>query len=179
MKRMINSLLEYSRVHTEASEFTEIDVNEVFEATRQDLELLISEHDARVSVDDLPTIRADRDQIGQVFQNLVKNGIEHASEERVPEIEVTVSEQEDAYVFAVSDNGPGIPDSQHDEIFKIFQQGSAASSTDNTGIGLAITQRIVQRHGGEIWVESDDTGATFKFTVPSSPDIPEQGGDHS
>jgi light-regulated signal transduction histidine kinase (bacteriophytochrome) len=179
MKRMINSLLEYSRVHTEASEFTEIDVNEVFENTRQDLELLINEHDAQISADDLPTIEADRNQIGQVFQNLVKNGIEHASQAGVPEIEVTVSEQEDAYVFAVSDNGPGIPDGQHDEIFKIFQQGSAASSTDNTGIGLAITQRIVQRHGGAIWVASADTGATFKFTVPRDSNAPRQAGEYS
>lgn len=180
MKRMINSLLDYSRVHTEASEFTEIDVNEVFEATRQDLELLIAEHDATVSADDFPTLEADRDQTAQVFQNLVKNAIEHASEDGVPEIDVTVAEQENTYVFAVSDNGPGIPEHQQDEIFKIFKQGSAASSTNNTGIGLAITQRIVQRHGGKIWVESEPgSGATFKFTVPKVSTLPEQEDDRS
>jgi len=180
MKRMINSLLEYSRVHTEADEFVETDVNEVFEATRRDLELLIDEHGAKVSVDDLPTILADRNQIGQVFQNLVKNAIEHASEEGTPEIEVTSSERDDAHVFAVSDNGPGIPDSQQDDIFKIFKRGPDTSSADNTGIGLAITQRIVHRHGGEIWVESEpDAGATFKFTVPKASERSKQGDDRS
>ncbi|MFB6299086.1 MAG: ATP-binding protein [Halobacteriales archaeon] len=180
MKRMINSLLEYSRVHTEASEFTESDINEVFEATRQDLELLIDDHDAEISVADLPTIEADHDQIGQVLQNLVKNAIEHASESGNPEIDVTASDREEAHVFAVSDNGPGIPENQQSEIFKIFEQGPANSSTDNTGIGLAITQRIIHRHGGEIWVESEsDVGATFKFTIPKAPNLPDQGGDHS
>jgi PAS domain S-box-containing protein len=175
MKRMINSLLEYSRVHTEANEFTKTDLNEVFEATRQDLELLITEHNAKVSVDDLPTTDVDPNQIGQVFQNLVKNAIEHASEDGIPEIEVTVSERQRDYVFAVSDNGPGIPDNQQDDIFKIFKQGPNASTGSNTGIGLAITQRIVQRHGGEIWVESEpDAGATFEFTVPKPPYLPRE-----
>jgi PAS domain S-box-containing protein len=175
MKQMINSLLEYSRVHTEASEFTKTDLNEVFEATRQDLELLIAEHNAAISRDDLPTIDVDPGQIGQVFQNLVKNAIEHATEEGIPEIEVTVEERQQDYVFAVSDNGPGIPENQQDDIFKIFKQGANASSGTNTGIGLAITQRIVQRHGGEIWVESEpDVGATFKLTIPKAPYLPGQ-----
>lgn len=176
MKRMINSLLEYSRVHTEASTFTEIDTNEVLEATRQDLELLIDETDAELSIDDLPSIEADRDQIGQVFQNLVKNAIENASEDGVPEIEITTSEHEQEHVFAVSDNGTGIPADQQDDIFKIFNRGAAASNTDNTGIGLAITQRIIQRHGGDIWVESElNSGTTFTFTIPKPSHLPDAG----
>lgn len=174
MKRMINSLLEYSRVHTEASSFSKTDMNHVFEATRQDLELLIDESDATVSVDELPTIEADRDQIGQVFQNLVKNALEHARKDGVPEIEVTTSEREKEHMFAVSDNGPGIPEDQQDDIFKIFNRGSNASNGDNTGIGLAITQRIVQRHGGDIWVESElDSGTTFTFTIPKPSHLPD------
>ncbi|MFA9517645.1 ATP-binding protein [Halopenitus sp. H-Gu1] len=167
MKQMINSLLEYSRVHTDAKEFDETDVNEVFQTSRQDLELLIDDHDAEISVGDLPIVRADREQLGQVFQNLIKNAIEHATENGIPKIEVTATERDDAYEFAVSDNGPGVPINEQEEIFKIFQQGASASNTANSGIGLAITQRIVQRHGGTIWVESEhDSGATFKFTIP-------------
>lgn len=167
MKRMIDSLLAYSRVHTEAGDFTEIDVNEVLEDTCKDLELLFDEYDADVAVDELPSIEADRDQIGQVFQNLLKNAVQHASDDGVPEIHVTVSERADAYVFAVSDNGPGIPEDHRTEIFKIFEQGTTSSTADNTGIGLAITKRIIHRHGGEIWVESEpDEGAAFTFTIP-------------
>lgn len=175
MQRMINSLLEYSRVHTEGSEFSEIDVNDVFENTRQDLELLIDDYDATITAGDLPTIQADRNQIGQVFQNLVKNAIENTSEDTVPQIDITVSEREENYLFEVSDNGPGIPDHQQDDIFRIFEKGASGSNAGNTGIGLAITQRIIQRHGGDIWVESEpDTGATFKFTIPKSPYLPDR-----
>jgi len=179
MKQMINSLLAYSRVHTDAEEFDEADANEVFETSCQDLKLLIEDHDAEVSVDDLPVVRADRDQLGQVFQNLVKNAIEHASEDGTPSIEVTATERDDVHEFAVSDNGPGVPTSEQEDIFKIFRQGASASSTANTGIGLAITQRIVQRHGGEIWVESEsDEGATFRFTIPKTAQSPVTEGAH-
>jgi len=169
MKRMINSLLEYSRVHTEADEFEEIDLNEVFEDTYQDLELLIDDHNADVSVGDLPAVKADRNQVGQVFQNLVKNAIEHGSDDGHPRVEVTSTERDNAYEFAVSDNGPGVPENEQDDIFGIFRRGAAKSNTESTGIGLAITQRIVQRHGGQVWVESEGRdGATFKFTIPKA-----------
>lgn len=167
MKRMINSLLEYSRLHTNAGEFSEIDANEIFKTIRQDLKLLIEENNAELTVEDLPRLTADPEQLGQVFQNLVKNGIEYATKEGTPSIDVTVTEDTDEYVFSVADNGPGIRSGEKEDIFKIFQQGADASNSENTGIGLAITQRIVQRHGGEIWVESErGEGATFKFSIP-------------
>ncbi|MFB6121059.1 MAG: ATP-binding protein [Halobacteriaceae archaeon] len=113
---------------------------------------------------------ADRDQLGQVFQNLLKNAIQHASEDGVPEIAVSATERDGDYVIAVSDNGPGIEASQQDDIFNIFTKGASAAGGENTAIGLAVTQRIVQRHGGEIWVESEaGEGATFKFTLPKDP----------
>ncbi|MDY6819678.1 MAG: ATP-binding protein [Halobacteriales archaeon] len=175
MKRMINSLLEYSRVHTQADEFTATDTAAVFADTRQDLELLIEDHNATVTVGELPDVHADRDQLGQVFQNLIKNGIEHATDAVDPIIEVTASESDTEYEFAVADNGPGIPTDEQDDIFGIFQQGATASSTENTGIGLAIVERIIHRHGGRIWVESDgDTGTTFRFTIPKAAHQPER-----
>ncbi|WEL18657.1 Signal transduction histidine kinase and HAMP domain [Halorhabdus sp. SVX81] len=179
MKRMINSLLEYSRVHTEAEEFDEVDAGDVFESARQDLELLIADHSAEITVGDLPTVSADRDQLGQVFQNLLKNSIEHASEDGTPQIDVTVTDRPEAYEFAVADNGPGIPADEQDDVFEIFRQGANAEA-GNTGIGLAITRRIVQRHGGEIWIESEPgEGATFKFTIPKGLNVAEsEGVDH-
>jgi PAS domain S-box-containing protein len=176
MKRMINSLLEYSRVHTEANAFEQTDAQAVFEATRQDLELLIDETDAEVSAGDLPTIRTDPNQLGQVFQNLIKNAIHHTDDETEPRIEVTATERDEDYAFRVSDNGVGVPEGEQDDIFKIFTTGASASDSDSTGIGLAITQRIIQRHGGEIWVDSDaDAGATFTFTIPKSAGGPDEG----
>ena len=177
MKRMINSLLEYSRVHTDADEFEETDANAVLDDVRRDLELLIDDYDAELSVGELPVVEADRDQIGQVFQNLLKNAIRHAGENGTPEVEVRGSERDDAYAFAVSDDGPGIPAEQQDEIFNIFRKGPSASDAESTGIGLAVVQRIVQRHGGEIRVESPpDAGATFEFTVPKDPSVPDPEG---
>ncbi|WEL22652.1 PAS domain-containing sensor histidine kinase [Halorhabdus sp. BNX81] len=179
MKRMINSLLEYSRVHTQAEEFDEVDAAEVFESARQDLELLIADHSAEITVGDLPTVSADRDQLGQVFQNLVKNAVEHAEKDGTPRIDVTATDRPDAYEFAVSDNGPGIPADEQDDVFEIFRQGANAEA-GNTGIGLAITRRIVQRHGGEIWIESEQgEGAAFKFTIPKGLNVAEsEGVDH-
>ncbi|ACV12038.1 PAS/PAC sensor signal transduction histidine kinase [Halorhabdus utahensis DSM 12940] len=179
MKRMINSLLEYSRVHTQAEEFDEVDAAEVFESARQDLELLIADHSAEITVGDLPTASADRDQLGQVFQNLLKNSIEHAGEDGTPQIDVTVTDRPEAYEFAVADNGPGIPADEQDDVFDIFRQGANAEA-GNTGIGLAITRRIVQRHGGEIWIESEPgEGAAFKFTIPKGLNVAEsEGVDH-
>ena len=179
MKRMINSLLEYSRVHTQAEEFDEVDAAEVFESARQDLELLIADHSAEITVGDLPTVSADRDQLGQVFQNLVKNAVEHAGEDGTPQIDVTVTDRPEAYEFAVADNGPGIPADEQDDVFDIFRQGANAEA-GNTGIGLAITRRIVQRHGGDIWIESEPgEGARFKFTIPKGLNVAEsEGVDH-
>lgn len=179
MKRMINSLLEYSRVHTEAEEFEKVDASEVFADTRQDLELLIDDYGAEVSVGELPTVKADHNQLGQVFQNLVKNAIEHAGEDGFARVEVEATERENTYELSVSDNGPGIPEADQDDIFGIFQRGATASNNDSTGIGLAIAQRIIQRHGGEIWVESTEgEGATFNFTLPKAT-APTPRGDHT
>lgn len=169
MKRMIDSLLEYSRVQTNAKEFEETDTADVLEDTRQDLALHIDEHDAEVSVDDLPTVTADREQLGQLFQNLVKNAVEHGGEGDRPKVEVTATKRDGSYEFAVSDNGPGIPADEQDDIFDIFHRGASTSNTDSTGIGLAVSRRIAQRHGGRIWVESEaGQGATFKFTIPET-----------
>ena len=168
MRRMINSLLQYSRVHTQAGSLESVDARTVFEDVRRDLEFHIHEHDAEVTVDALPTLSADPDQLAQVFQNLVKNAIEHGgADDTSPHVSVSATEREDTHEFSVSDNGPGIPEAEQSEIFKIFRQGADAAGDEGTGIGLAISQRIVQRHGGEIWVESDaGDGATFKFTIP-------------
>lgn len=169
MKQMINSLLQYSRVHTKARTITTTNVEEVLEDVQRDLQFFLEDHDGELSVGELPTIDADPDQLAQVFRNLIKNALVHADDGAPPQVSISASEREEAFEFAVEDNGPGIPESEQDEIFKIFRQGAEASSKNGTGIGLAISQRIVQRHGGKMWVDSEPgNGATFSFTIPKN-----------
>lgn len=166
MQSMIEALLQYSRVQTQGEAFSPTDTAAVVEDARQSLALLTDEADAAVTVGDLPTVEADRSQLGQVFQNLLENAIEHGGEP--PRIEVTATAREDHYEFAVADDGPGIREDDRETIFEIFKQGHRRDDGDGgTGIGLAVCRRIVHRHGGEIWVDSTPgEGATFRFTIP-------------
>ena len=162
MQDMIDALLDYARIQTEAEEFTAVDAGTVLSETVTDLGLLIDERDATVTHDDLPAVHADRAQLGQVFQNLVENAIQHGGKE----IHVGAEQSDDEVVFAVSDDGDGIPERQQDKIFEIFEQGSR--DDEGTGIGLAVCDRIVSRHGGQMWVESaEGEGTTFYFSIPA------------
>lgn len=165
MKSMIDALLAYSRVHTRAQPFEEVDLETVLADVIQSLSLVIEETGAVVTHDPLPTIECDGDQLGQVFQNLLANGIENTGD-GPPEIHITAEELDDEYCFSVEDNGVGIPADEQTHIFDIFKRGGRGTSSDGTGIGLAICERIVRRHGGDIWVESRaGDGATFYLTV--------------
>ena len=162
MQDMIDGLLDYSRVRTNAQEFTAVDADDVFERTLDDLGLLIDERDVTVTHDPLPTVEADERQLGQLFQNLVENAIEHGGDE----IHVGTETGDGEAIFSVADNGEGIPANRQDRIFELFEQGSR--DDEGTGIGLAICDRIVSRHGGEMWVESAaGAGTTFYFSIPS------------
>jgi len=168
MRSMIDALLTYSRVETHADAFERVDVDALVSDVLQNLELRIEEAGAEVRVDALPTVEGDPDQLGQVFQNLVKNAIEHAGDEP-PAVEVRCEERADAYAFAVADDGVGIPEDRQDAVFEIFESDHASASGGGTGIGLAVVERIVHRHGGDVWVESTPgEGATFWFTVPKA-----------
>jgi len=164
MSSMIDALLQYSRVETRGEDFETVDADSVFAETLEGLAVLRDETDAAVDAESLPTVTADRNQLGQLFQNLVKNAIQHGGDP--PEIEVSATDTGDTWEFAVADNGPGIAAQHHDRIFEIFQQATTDQEGGEGGIGLAICERIASRHGGEIWVESDGSGSTFKFTIP-------------
>ncbi len=176
MKQLINDLLKYSRVTTRGDPFQPVDVNEVMEEVRDDLQHRIADTGATVTYDELPTIHADRSQLRRVFQNLVSNAIKYRGDEP-PEIHVGFEEQQDAWRFAVADNGIGIPEEQQDRVFVIFKRLHGHDEAGGgTGIGLALCKRIVERHGGRIWVESrEDEGATFYFTIPK--DLNEKQGE--
>ncbi|TQQ83237.1 PAS domain S-box protein [Halonotius terrestris] len=162
MQAMIDGLLQYSRVQTDGNPFETVDTDAVLDDMLQDLKLKIAESGVEIDRETLPTVTADRAQLGQVFQNLVKNAIEHGDENTVVEIRAT--ERDGETEFTVADNGPGIPADRQDDIFDVFDKGG---DSDGTGIGLAVCQQVIERHGGDIWVESTvGDGTTFHFTIP-------------
>jgi signal transduction histidine kinase len=172
MQAMIDGLLQYSRVHTQGEAFERVDADAVLDRVLKDLELLLTEIDATVTSDDLPAVVADENQLGQLLQNLVSNAVEHGSEAddvEGPHVHVSGEERADSVVLSVADDGPGIPEGQQERVFELFEQSSR--DDDGTGLGLAICKRIVDRHDGDIWVDSaDGEGATFHVELPRAPE---------
>jgi PAS domain S-box-containing protein len=166
MQEMIEALLQYSRVETEGEDFEPVDLDAVFEDVRRDYELKIEETDAEVTVESLPTVSGDEDQLRQVFGNLLSNAIEYSGDEP-PDVDVSAHRDRDSWVLAVEDDGIGIDPEHADRVFEVFQRLHAHDEHAGTGIGLALCERIVERHGGDIWVESEPgDGATFYFSIP-------------
>jgi signal transduction histidine kinase len=165
MKRLIADLLTFSRVGTRDLEPEPTSGEQVLEQVLGDLQMLIEENKASVTHDPLPTVMADATQLAQLFQNLISNSIKFRSEQP-PCIHIGARECEGGWEFSIRDNGIGIDPQFTDRIFVIFQRLHAISEYPGTGIGLAICKKIVERHGGRIWVESKvGAGATFYFTL--------------
>jgi signal transduction histidine kinase len=166
MRLLIRDLLEYSRVGTRGKFLAMTDCNAVLDLTLNNLEAVIEESHARITRDPLPGIMADDVQLGQLFQNLIINAIKYHDSEP-PEIHVGCKQEESRWLFWVRDNGIGIDPQYAERIFIIFQRLHGKGEYAGTGIGLAICKKIVERHGGKIWVESElGKGATFYFTLP-------------
>ncbi|MEG3986146.1 PAS domain S-box protein [Microcoleus sp. S28C3] len=166
MQALIDDLLQYSRVGRSEKPFDVIDCNLVFEDACANLQLAIRQNQASVTKGDLPKVRGDSFQLLQLFQNLIGNAIKYRSSE-APMVRVSASREGDSWVFSVQDNGIGIAEQYHPRIFQIFQRLHTQKQYSGTGIGLAICQRIVDRHGGRLWVESElNRGSTFYFSIP-------------
>jgi PAS domain S-box-containing protein len=166
MRRLIDDLLSYSRVGTRGQAFEACDSNAILNQALANLETAIEEGRAVVTHDPLPVVKADAVQLTQVFQNLVSNAIKFRGQQP-PSIHVAARREEAQWVFAVKDNGFGIRPEYFERIFVIFQRLHTRSEYPGTGIGLAICKKIVERHGGRIFVESEPgTGSTFSFTLP-------------
>ena len=166
MRTLIDDLLTLSRIGNQGRAFEPTDCNDVLQRVIANLETTIDNSGAAVTHDALPIVNGDAVQLTQLFQNLVSNGIKFRGEE-TPCVHVSAEKRGDEWVFSVRDNGIGIAPRHHQRIFLMFQRLHSRSEYSGTGIGLALCKKIVQRHGGRIWLDSgEDRGSTFYFTVP-------------
>jgi chemotaxis family two-component system sensor kinase Cph1 len=165
MQWLINDLLAYSRVGTRGGDFKPTDCSLIFDQAVTNLQATIEENAAVVTHDLLPIVMADSTQLVQLFQNLIGNAIKFRSD-KLPEIHIGAKRNDSDWLFSVYDNGIGINPEYTERIFLIFQRLHGRGEYPGTGIGLAICKKIVERHGGCIWVESEvGKGATFYFTI--------------
>lgn len=166
MKTLINDLLAYSRVGTRGIEFKPINCETALAIALNNLQIAIEETNAEISHDLMPQVMGDEGQIAQIFQNLVGNAIKFRGD-KIPRIHIGVEQDGNEWLFSVSDNGIGLEAQYYERIFIIFQRLHNREEYFGTGIGLAISKRIIERHGGRIWVESKPgVGSTFFFTIP-------------
>ncbi len=166
MHTLINDLLAYSRVGTRGRDLAPTNVASVLDHVLEGLAVTIRETGADITWDRLPSVRADATQLGQLFQNLLGNALKYRSE-RPPRIHIGVERRGGHWQLAVRDNGIGIDPQYAKRIFLVFQRLHSWDEHPGSGIGLAICEKIVERHGGQLWVESQvGQGATFFFTLP-------------
>jgi signal transduction histidine kinase len=166
MEALINALLAYARVDTKAGDLTLADCNDIIECATSNLQVEIEKNCAIVTHDELPTLLVDHVQIMQLFQNLIGNGIKFRREEP-PRVHISAEHKEKEWVICICDNGIGIDSKHSTRIFDIFQRLHDSSKYPGNGIGLATCKKIVENHGGRIWVESTPgKGSTFKFVIP-------------
>ena len=171
MQQLINDLLTYSRVGRTGKAFTPTDCSEVVASVCANLRKSIEDSGAAVTTDPLPTVPAEPSQVLQLFQNLIGNAIKFHKDDEPPQVHVGARRQGDEWLFWVRDNGIGIEPQCAQRIFLVFQRLHNRKEYPGTGIGLAICKKVVERHGGRIWVESEPgRGSVFYFTLPGRDD---------
>lgn len=173
MQKLISGLLEYSRIGTHGKEMHSVDAEASLRGALENLRVAVEESNAKIAAGPMPRVSADPIQLTRLFQNLIANSIKFRSSGQ-PEIRITAVEEppeegvQPAWRFSVSDNGIGFDTKFADRVFQIFQRLHTHAQYPGTGIGLAVCKRIVERHGGRIWAESEPgRGATFHFTLPA------------
>jgi PAS domain S-box-containing protein len=168
MQRLIDDLLAYSRAGTQEYRIAPVDCEELVRDTLVGMQTTVAESGATIVVSDLPTVRADEGQLRQLFQNLIGNGIKFRAD-APPRVEVSAERDHDgaAWRFSVDDNGIGIDPRHAERIFTVFKRLHTRDKYPGSGVGLSICKRLVERHGGRIWVEQSELGGSrFCFTIP-------------
>jgi len=168
MKALINDLLAYSRIGSRGKEFASTDCEAILMDVLQNLQVPVQESGAIITHAPLPVIQADHTQIEQLFQNLISNALKFCGQ-KTPEVQIDAQLQSGNWLFSIADNGIGIEPQYFERIFIIFQRLHTREEYAGTGIGLAVSKRIVERHGRRIWIESQvGQGTTFYFTIPAN-----------
>jgi light-regulated signal transduction histidine kinase (bacteriophytochrome) len=166
MKALIQDLLTYSRIGTRGKPSQPTDCEKLVDETLRNLRSAIVETGAVITHDPLPTISGDDTQLSQVFLNLIGNAVKFRRDE-LPRVHLSTRKNNNEWVFSVKDNGIGIESRHLERIFVIFQRLNKRAEYGGTGMGLAIVKKVVERHGGRVWVESEPgVGTTFYFTIP-------------
>ena len=167
MQQLINDLLDYSRVDTRAREMEPVNCDTLMDGVLSGLNEAIDSKKAKVECSPLPIVNGDAPQLSRLFQNLIGNALKFCGDSR-PKIQIWAELKGDQWVFSVKDNGIGIAPEYHERVFGMFSRLHSRSQYSGTGIGLALCSKIVQRHGGRIWVESEaGRGSTFRFEIQS------------
>jgi hypothetical protein len=173
MRTLIRDLLNFSATESGRSVFTLTDCEVIVKQALEALQDIIEEKKGEVTHDPLPKVMADKVQLTQLFQNLIANAIKFHREDEAPRVHISASRSENAkaWRFSIRDNGIGIAPAYHERVFEIFERLHTREEYPGTGIGLAICRKIVERHGGRIWVRSEPgKGSTFHFTIPAEED---------
>lgn len=169
MREMIQGLLDYSRVDTKGEKFRQVDLEDVIEDVKNNLNDSIKESSAIITYEKLPIVTGDKIQLVQIFQNIISNALKFKKPDEPPKIHISVKKdaKNNEYVFSISDNGIGIEIQYTDKIFEVFKRLHTIDEYKGAGIGLSIAKRIINRHDGRIWVKSKlGEGSTFYFTLP-------------
>jgi light-regulated signal transduction histidine kinase (bacteriophytochrome) len=181
MQRLINDLLAFSRVGRASGEFAEVDLEVVLSQALRQLGALLEESGAEVTHDPLPTVRGDASLLVQLLQNLVGNGVKFRGDQ-APRVHIAIRRADDRnWEFSCADNGIGIDPQYEDKIFVIFQRLHGRDAYGGTGIGLAMCKKIVEHHGGRLWLDNSpgqgvSGGATFRWTLPVDASAPATSG---
>lgn len=167
MTQLIDDLLTYSRLDRADSQFVQVNCNLIAHQVIHRLSSAIAQHNAQVTVDTLPEVQGNPLQIGQLLQNLIENALKYQRSGTIPQVHLSAQPQEKNWIFSCHDNGIGIESDFFEQIFYAFKRLHSQAQYAGTGIGLAVCKKIVQRHGGNIWVESTyGKGSTFYFSLP-------------
>lgn len=168
MIELVKGVLDYSRAGVTESSHEPIEFSEILSSTISNLGMAIAEAGAQITHDPLPLVHGSRTQLNQLLENLISNAIKFRRDGVAPRIHVSCRREQDHWLLSIQDNGIGIPQEYHQRVFRIFQRLHPAQKYQGTGIGLAICQKIVEAHGGKIWIEAQQAqGATFCFTLPA------------
>ena len=175
MQALIHDLLKFSRVGKAEIELSVTDCSTVVEQAVKNLRAAIEQSGAVVNWSDLPAIMADRSQLTQVFQNLIANAVKFQASDK-PVIQINAQRRDHEWILTVSDNGIGIPEENWKDVFVIFRRLHSRSEYPGNGIGLSICKKIIERHGGRIWIDAQpNPGCCFRFALAAGPPLPRPG----